>query len=299
MQILKFFRNVAICGFLINTGTAQAMTTWDFHPSIINEYDDVVPAKTANRYFSKFAECQNDRSWCNRNIHGEDVSFRFQASPRLIFDFLKDACSPSTPKLVVDLAGADGRVAELALFTGAKVVLIDRNAAEILEADKRIKETRGLPQDLIQQYQSYIANALTMDEQLPQLQGKVDAIHMSNLLHFFNGEETEKLLNNIHLFLRAGGKIHGAVDSIYATPSATIAKFLENKESGTAHPGIFPTTDGMHNYFSTESLQELFEKFGFSTIKVYYTNSSTLPTAQKESSVKVVFSFEKKPLNLN
>jgi SAM-dependent methyltransferase len=199
----------------------------------------------------------------------------------------------------VDLAGADGRVAELALFTGAKVVLIDRNKEEISEANKRIKETRGLPQELIQQYQSYVANALTMDEQLPELQGKVDAIHMSNLMHFFNGEETGKLLKNIHLFLRPGGKVHGVVDSIYATSSTTIAEFLENKESGTAHPGIFPTTDGIHNYFSTKSLQELFEKFGFSTIKIYYANSSTLPTSQKESSVKVVFSFEKKSLTLN
>lgn len=294
MQILKFFRNFVICGFLISTGTVQAMSTWDFHPGIIDEYDDIAPARTANKYFGKFADCINDPSWCNRNIHGEDVSFRYPPNPRLTFDFLKDAYSPSTPKLVVDLAGADGRVAELALFTGAKVVLIDRNAAEIKEADKRIIETRGLPRELTQLYESHIANALTMDEQLAELHGNVDVIHMSNLIHFFNGEENEKVLKNIHLFLRAGGKIHGAVDSIYGTSPATVAKFLENKESGTAHPGIFPTTDGIHNYFSTESLQALFEKFGFSPIKVYYANSSTLPAAQKEKSVKVVFSFEKK-----
>lgn len=299
-NVLKYF---AVLGVLTISNSAQSMRSWDYHPKILEEYDLFVQKRVANVCFEKFMECIQDESWDSRNIKGKTDSVRFTASPRLVFDFLKDAYSssydfskdalPSSQKTVMDLAGADGRVAELALFTGAKVVLVDINKDEIDEADKRIKKDRKLPKPLVANYSSYVADVLKMDEQFPGLHGQFDVIHMSNLMHFFNVEQTEKLLENLKLFLKEEGIVHGEIDSIYADPDK-VAEFSKRRESGDAHPGIFSIGHRIHNYYSIESLQELFEKSGFSISKLYYTSGSTVPTQKKEKSVKVNFSIKKK-----
>lgn len=295
MISLKFFQYAIIGGFLINASAALSMKVWDHHQELFNEYDNFVPSATKNKYFEKFNDCILDREWECRNIRGENDSVRFQGNPPLIFDFLKDSYSAFDQKLVMDLAGADGRVAELALFTGAKVILVDRNPSEIKEANERIKYKRNLPKEFIERYDSYSTDVLHMDKELTQFLGKVDSIHMSNLLHFFDGEQTENLLNNLGLFLKKGGRVYGEVDSIYAS-SSNLKMFTELKDSQQLHPGIFSIGPRIHNYYSVDSLQNLLEKFGFSPISIYYSDSfcHKLRVGKPEKSVKVVFSFEMK-----
>lgn len=295
MVILNCFQCVILVISLLNTSPALSMRTWELHPGLINEYDDCVSPVTSNQHFGKFIECIQDKSWTNRKIHGEENSIRFQGNPPLIFDFLKASYSASSKKLVMDLAGADGRVAELALFTGAKVLLIDRNPIEIKDANERIKHKRKLPNEFLERYESYVVDVLQMDEKLPQFAGQIDCICMSNLIHFFNGEQTEKLLHNLSLFLKKGGKVYGEVDSIYASPKNFLEKFIVLENSDELYPGICSMGQKIHNYYSINSLQNLLKKFGFNPISIYYCNEGSLklPIESPEKSVKVVFSFEK------
>lgn len=298
MANLKFLTFIVFVGFLLNNNPVISMRIWDYHKDLINEYDNCTPPATANKNFDKFSECILDNTWKSRNIHGENDSVRFEGNPPLIFDFLKASYSSVGKKLVMDLAGADGRVAELALFTGARVLLIDKNYNEIEEANKRIKEKRKLPKEFVARFQSYSVDALQMDEN-SQLKGfidQIDCIHMSNLLHFFDMQQTDKLLDNIKFFLKKGGKVYGEVDSIYANAS-NVEEFASRlKDSTILHPGIFSIGHRIHNYYSVESLQILLERFGFSPVNIYYSDGTSykLPADCFSKSVKVVFSFEKK-----
>ncbi len=239
------------------------------HRTIYDSFEKFVRQKDLNSFF----KCIHDETWRMRRIAGEKNSSRFIASPLLILDFLEACHSKDAQKQIIDLGGADGRVTELALFTGAKVHLLDRNMEEIEEGRERI--TRRIPQDFGQNFTLECKDVLDISSDVVS---QYDCVYVGNLLHFFAIDQMDKFFEILNRILKPKGKVFCQLDALYGLPLEKYQE-LQLKSSRVKNNkysyASFYKEDTEHYLFTLATAAEIFEKNGFSILKNYYIDPFT------------------------
>ncbi|MBX9806082.1 MAG: class I SAM-dependent methyltransferase [Alphaproteobacteria bacterium] len=110
----------------------------------------------------------------------------------------------SPGKTVLELAGADGSLATLFAFAGAKrSLLLDFNPKEVALFEQR---KASLP-EVADQLESVCCSVFDILKERPDLISQVDIIYAGNFLHFFTDKEQNFLFSIIKSLLKPKGRI--------------------------------------------------------------------------------------------
>ena len=120
----------------------------------------------------------------------------------------------------------------------------------------------------------------------------LDAVHCSNVLHFFRGNEIIAGAQRIYEWLKPGGKMFIQVGTIFAGHIRKLAPEFEQRrcagvvwagETDRAKDFVLPKfrhlTPDFMNYLDGPPLVEAFERAGFTTEQAWYYTRHGLPEA--------------------
>jgi ubiquinone/menaquinone biosynthesis C-methylase UbiE len=209
------------------------------------------------------------------NNPGDDRCFGntvFTIEPlQLAFLKLVNTQSKNFKPVILEIAAGQGRVALSSLYAmeGEGEVYINDLSEPMLKKSKDLIQKRHLPDSLSKNIHFLPGNCLTLLDTYPNLKGKVTALYVQFLEHFFTPKEHQQFLKTISELLTPGGH------------AFLCANTFESPEILKWYNPHFLTQSNYQEYQKTKNLLDIYT--GFLHYKITYTRSMQSPCIKEVS----------------